>query len=306
MPLLAGGTAEHRSGPVFFDYELLAFGAPESRAEAIVSVSVDGSRLTPAVRSSGWGYGAVGVLELWRDGRKEAVATALAALTCTGRLGSAHGVPLYLTARVDPGVYAYRLDVSDAYRSRGNPTSRSEGRLVVPRFDGPGPVITSLAVATDSVERPWNGTPGGLQINPTHLVADDAPPLIYFEVYGVRPGASVWTDLTFEPLAESGALDGFLQGGRRPYTIRYRDRAPADPDLPVRSTLRLELASLRPGPYSVRVVTEVDGGAESLPMTSTLELVDARRSGYSSVVCDDLPSPLHEGSPRLDGDTPWR
>jgi len=300
--LLVGSASAHRSGPIYFDFELLAFGTPDQRTEAIISISVDGSRLSPAVGSRGWGYGVAARLELTRDGSVEAVATTITSLNCTGRLGSAHGVPVYLSARIEPGVYGYRIEVTDAYRQRGNPTSRSEGRLVVPSFTGPGPLLTSLAVATDSVEDRWDGVPGGLQINPTHMVTDDAPPLIYFEVYGVSPGASVWTDLTLEPLGEAGALDGLLRGRGRPFTIRYRDRAPADPALPIRSTLRLELADLRPGPYSIRaVVTEADGGLPGLPMTSTLELVDAHRSGYSSVTCDDVSEESDEGRPRLDG-----
>lgn len=302
-PLLAGSTSAHRSGPVYFDYELLAFGAPEEHTETIISISVDGSRLSPAVSSRGWGYGAVARLELTRDGATRAVAKAITSLSCTGRLSSAHGVPVYVSTRLEPGLYGYRLEVTDPHRQRGNPTSRSEGRLVVPSFAGPGPLLTSLAVATDSVDVPWDGAPGGLQINPTHLVADDMPPLIYFEVYGVTPGASVWTDLTLEPLHEAGALDGLLRGRGRPYTIRYRDRAPGDPAAPIRSTLRLELASLRPGPYSIRaVVREVDGGPAGLPMTSTLELVDAHRSGYSSVTCADTGESPEEGASRLDGD----
>lgn len=302
-PLLAGSTSAHRSGPLHFDFELLAFGARGRKTEAIVSISVDGSRLSPSVSSRGWGYGAVARLELIRDGATAAVATTATSLACTGRLGAAHGVPLYLSAHLEPGLYGYRLEVTDPYRQRGNPTSRSEGRLVVPSFGGPGPLLTSLAVATDSVEVRWDGAPGGLQVNPTHLVADDVPPLIYFEVYGVSPGASVWTDLTLEPLGEAGALDGLLRGRGRPYTIRYRDRAPADPASPIRSTLRLELASLRPGPYSIRaVVTETDGGLSGLPMTSTLELVDAYRSGYSSVTCADVPEGPEGGASRLDGD----
>ena len=298
-PLLAGSAATHRSGPIYFDYELLAFGTAGPQTETIFSISVDGSRLSPSVSSHGWGYGAVARLELVRGGATEEVVESITLLNCTGRLGSAHGVPLYLNAHVEPGLYGYRLEVTDPHRQRGNPTSRSEGRLLVPSFAGPGPLLTSLAVATDSVEVPWDGAPGGLQINPTHMVADDMPPLIYFEVYGVSPGASVWTDLTLEPVGEAGGLDRLLRGRGRPYTIRYRDRAPADPGAPIRSTLRLELASLRPGPYSIRaVVTEVDGGAPSLPMTSTLELVDAHRSGYSSVTCEDTP----ERARHLDGD----
>lgn len=301
-PLLAGSTSAHRSGPIYFDFELLAFGTPDQRTEAIISISVDGSRLSPSVSSRGWGYGAAARLELIRDGAIEAVATTTTSLNCTGRLGSAHGVPVYLSARIEPGVYRYRLEVTDPYRQRGNPTSRSEGRLVVPSFSGPGPLLTSLAVATDSVDARWDGAPGGLQVNPTHMVTDDTPPLIYFEVYGVSPGASVWTDLTLEPLGEAGALDGLLRDRGRPFTIRYRDRAPADPASPIRSTLRLELSSLRPGPYSIRaVVTETDGGPSGLPMTSTLELVDGHRSGYSAVSCDDVSEESDEGRPRLDG-----
>lgn len=303
VPLLAGSTAAHRSGPLYFDFELLAFGTPDRRTEAIISISIDGSRLSPSVSSRGWGYGAVARLELARDGVTKAVSTGIASLNCTGRLGSAHGIPVYLSTRVEPGLYGYRLEVTDPHRERGNPTSRSAGRLVVPSFAGPGPLLTSLAVATDSVAVQWNGAPGGLQVNATHLVADDMPPLIYFEVHGVAPGAFVWTDLTLEPLGEAGALDGLLRGKARPYTIRYLDRAPDDPGSPIRSTLRLELASLRPGPYLIRaMVSEADGGLAGLPMTSTLELVDAHRSGYSSVVCEDARGATQVSASRLDGD----
>ena len=304
-PLLAGSTATHRGGPVWFDYEMLAFGAPARQTETILSISVDGARLSPSVSSRGWGYGAAARLELMRDGRTAAEARTLTSLNCTGRLASAHGVPLYLSTRVEPGVYDYRLEVTDPYRERGNPTSRSEGRLVVPSFDGPGPVLTSLAVATDSVETPWDGAPGGLQLNPTHLVAEDMPPLIYFEVYGVRPGAPVWTDLTLEPQRESGALDGLLRGKARPYTIRYLDRAPDDAGSPIRTTLRLEMAGLRPGRYSIRaVVREADGGPSSLPMTSSLELIDPHRSGYSATTCARASEMPEETALRLDGHTP--
>jgi hypothetical protein len=285
--LVAGSVASHRSGPLHFDYELLAFGAANRRTESVLAVSVDGARMSPRVDSDGWGYTVTARLELLRDTRLVALVTDTVALACTGRLAQAHGVPVYLTARVEPGQYDFRLALTDPHRPRGNPTSVAEGRLIVPSFEGPGPALSPLAVATDSAADRWDGVAGGLQVNPTHLVANDSPPLIYFEVYGVSPGASVRTDLTLAPVERAGALDRLLRGRARPYVIRYRERAPADPGVPIRSTLRLALENLRPGQYSITArVTEVSGGNASLPMTSSLRLVDARRSGYRSAACE--------------------
>ncbi len=285
--VLAGSLVSHRSGPLFFDYEMLAFRGPGTETEVVLALSVDGSRVSPAVTSRGWEYGLRARVELEQDGGPAARAVSAARLVCTGRLEAAHGVPLYLQLRSRPGRYAFRLEVADLYRQRGKAHSVAEGTLIMPGFDTPGPVITALALASDSADVRRAGPAGALLLNPTHLAVPGVPPLIYFEVYGLQPGAAFVTDLTLAPTRAGGALDRLLRGPPRAHTIRYEEQAPSGAE-PVRKTLRLVFEQLRPGPYRITaVVTDAATGRRSLPATTTIRFLDREASAFHAVSCQE-------------------
>ena len=252
---LEASAGSRDAGSFPFDYQHLAY-YPSSAGEVDLwtAVSVHAGRVR-GVFDGGWKYELSMRTILYRDdvevardeSRVRHVLNALIPPRTTD------GFPLQTRVRVLPGEYRYRIEVRDLNWEGDRSLNVREGEVVVPPFDRSEPFVSSVAVAADSGGS-WSPAPGvNLKLNAARMVQTDARPYVYFEVYGLTPGATYRGEVRLvSNWAPMGKGETFT-GVRQPFQLQYRGTAPEEPGSPVRSVLRLEMKDTQPGPYKVLV-----------------------------------------------------
>ena len=260
-------SAGRRTGGSFpFDYQqLVYYPVSEDDVDLWAAVSVHAGRVR-GVFEGGWKYELEMRFILLQDGEEVArdltrVKHVLSALISPR---TSDGFPLQTRVRVPPGRYDFRIEVRDLNWEGDRSLNIQEGEVVVPQFDPSRPFLSSVAVAADSGGS-WSPAVGvELKLNAARMVQTDARPFVYFEVYGLTPGGTFRGDVRLVSTWRSEGTGETFDGVRQPFQLQFRGTAPDDPDMPVRSVLRLEMKDTRPGPYEVQVrFTDVETGAKS-------------------------------------------
>jgi hypothetical protein len=249
----SAGTRESGSFP--FDYQHLAF-YPSSTGEVDLwtAVSVHAGRVR-GVFEGGWKYDLELRTMLYRDGVEVARDQSRVRHVLNQQIPprSTDGFPIQTRVRVRPGEYSYRIEVRDLNWEGDRSLNIQEGEVVVPPFDHSGPFISSVAVAADSGGA-WNPSPGVLlKLNAARMIQTDTRPFVYFEVYGLTPGATYRGEVRLVSSWTSTGTGEVFTGVRQPFQLQYRGTSPEEPEQPVRSVLRLDMTDTRPGPYKVLV-----------------------------------------------------
>jgi hypothetical protein len=130
----------------------------------------------------------------------------------------------------------------------------------VRRFDLAVPELSDVAVAADSggdwspdgVRRPEIG----IQPNPAHTTGPGGAAWVYFESYGLTPGATYTTRVEVRPVdGEGGAFD-----------LSFPGDVPPEAGSRLRRTLRLDLDDAEPGRYRLTFTVRDDKtGRTTLP-----------------------------------------
>jgi hypothetical protein len=265
----------HSSGPFPIDWEHLRFLRGSGDMVTVwAAINVDAGRCQPKPASGGWLYSLAMQYELYdQSGERIATGTDELRYVHPSRLKSDQGFGLQAPVTVPPGTYRFRIEVRD--RNREPVASNvKEGELIVPSYDAPGPVLSDLALASDTPGI-WQPLPGvRLKLNAAHVVHLDASPYIYFEAYGLTPGARYRVEVRMESAEAQSFMDRRLRGARRPFQLQYSGPVPTDPDSPVRGAQHLKLGSnTRPGLYQVTVkITDLATGETSLPRRISLQV----------------------------------
>jgi len=263
------------TGAFPFDYQYLAFSGGSREVVALwVAASVEAGRIR-GVFDGGWRYSLSLELELFQNDslvvrrvrRTDFLFSAQVADTTTD------GFPLQTLVSVPPGEYDCRIVVTDLNWPDERSVNVVEGKLTIPAFDVSRPVVSSIAVAADS-NGTWKPAVGvELQLNAAAIVEKAARPYIYFEVYGLTPGASYRGEIKLASTWVSRGRGETFRGPYEPFQMQYRGSAPVDPTVPVRAVMRLDTRDAEPGPYEVRVrVTDLATGQRSDVRRASLKI----------------------------------
>ena len=277
----------HSTGPFTLHWEHLRFLRSSTGVITVwAAINVDAGRCQPKLTSEGWLYSLALQYDLF-DENGEHVATGRDSLRYAhpSRLKSDQGFGLQAPVAVPPGTYRFRIEVLDRNRDPAA-SSVKEGELVVPSYEAPGPVLSDLAVASDTPGT-WQPLPDiSLKLNAAHVVQVDASPYIYFEAYGLTPGGRYRVELHMESAEDQSFLDRRLKGARRPFQLQYSGSVPTDPDSPVRGAQHLKFGrNTQPGLYQVTVkVTDLTTGEASLPRRANLKVRSRSIQGTESAV----------------------
>jgi len=290
------------AGPFPFDYQYLAFYPGSGNlTEVLAAVSVQAGRLRPRYEG-GWSY-AVGVhFQLLRGDTVVADRSTLAEHTLRARLPEeiTDGIPAQVAVKVPPGRYRYRLEVVDRNWHALEATHVTTGELEVPRFAGSGLLVSSIAVAADTGGT-WNPTPDlALKLNAARIVRPNARPFVYYEVYGLTPGARFRGEVRLQRLRDAGAGGSARVASRvlrgAPFQLQYQGTAPREAGRPAHSALWLDLASIEPGDYVLTVrITDLSSGGSS-PVRRTGLTVQPEEAGRTLVPIAEVPRAESERS----------
>lgn len=259
--------AGSRSGGAFpFDYQHLVYAVP-GREEVDVwgAVSVHAGRVRE-VFEAGWKYALRLRFELYDGDQLVASDTARAEHVLNRPVPetTTDGFPLQARLRVRPGVYRYRMEVVDLNWTSPPSVNEVTGEVHVPSLHRSRPAVSSIAIAADSGGS-WEPAEGvRLKLNAARIVRKESRPYVYYEVYGITPRAPFRGEVKLLSTWASRGRGEDFRGSYRPFQLQYHGTAPADPALPVRSALRLDLSRTEPGPYQVTVqITDLATGQTS-------------------------------------------
>jgi hypothetical protein len=286
---LESSAGSRRAGAFPFDYQHLVF-YPSAAGEADLwtAVSVHAGRVR-GVFEGGWKYELELRTTLYREGVEIAseVSRVRHLLNTLISPRTTDGFPIQTRMRVLPGEYRYRIEVRDLNWEGDRALNVQEGDVVVPPYDRTGPFISSVAVAADSggAWRPASGV--DLKLNAARMVQTDARPFVYFEVYGLTPGATYRGEVRLvSNWAPMGKGETFT-GVRQPFQLQYRGTTPDEPERPVRSVLRLEMKDTRPGPYKVLVrFTDAATGEKTEVREAEIRVRDPENRGAEQPIAE--------------------
>jgi len=251
-----------RSGGAFpFDYQHLVFypGTGQSPGDPVdvwTAVSVGADRVR-GVFDGGWKYSLDLTVELYRADSLVLSKDSRTSLTLSQPLSpvetAGKGFPIQALLKVPPGEYRYLIRVRDNAWGDERGVNETSGRLVVPERVTTQPFVSSVAIAADSAGT-WRPAPGlDLQLNAARIVYRNARPFVYFEAYGLTPGADYRGEVRVVSRSVTRGAEDVFDGAYQPFQLQYRGSVPNDSREPVRKVLRLDLEQTRPGPYEVQV-----------------------------------------------------
>lgn len=254
------------TGAFPFDYQYLVFSGPsDDLVDVWAAVSVHAGRVR-GVFEGGWKYSLGLRFDLLRDDALVASETTRVEHTLNALVpeSTSDGFPLQARVRVPPGKYRYRIAVTDHNWEAFPAVNEKTGEVTIPSLAYPGPVVSSIAVAADSGGTWLPAKHVSLKLNAARIVRKESRPFIYFEAYGVTPGAVYRGEVKLISTWASTGQGETFRGSRRPFQLQYRGTAPTDPNEPIRSALRLDLSKTEPGPYVVTVkITDLATGRTS-------------------------------------------
>lgn len=187
------------------------------------------------------------------------------------RLGRDESLPVRLAADLPAGRYRQTFVVrgQTAGRSSGPPPGNYRtDELVVRRFDLAVPELSDVAVAADS-GGDWSpdgvGRPEpGIRPSPAHQTGRDGAAWVYFETYGLTPGATYTTRARVQP----------AEGGGDAFDLTFPGDVPLEAGPRLRRTLRLELPDAKPGRYRLTfTVRDDETGRTTLPYETEIVVV---------------------------------
>ncbi|MFO7587641.1 MAG: hypothetical protein R6X22_06165 [Gemmatimonadota bacterium] len=179
------------------------------------------------------------------------------------RLGRDESLPVRLAADLPAGRYRHTFVVRDQARARSDRAPAGNYRssvITVRRFDLAVPELSDVAVAPDSggdwspdgVSRPENG----IRPSPAHQTGGGGTAWVYFETYGLTPGAGYTTLVRVTPVA----------AGADAFELSFPGDVPLEAGPRLRRTLRLDLADTKPGRYRLSfTVKDGETGRNTLP-----------------------------------------
>ncbi|MFO7587139.1 MAG: hypothetical protein R6X22_03610 [Gemmatimonadota bacterium] len=186
------------------------------------------------------------------------------------------GVDLWLKASLTPGRVPYTL----VLRDRGAPGSVGnwiQDTLNVPDFGGARgsllPALSDVAVAPDSGGAWTRDGRVFLPVTAAHVTGPGGTAHVYFEAYGIRPGATYAVEVRLVPEKDAERL-WRLDPGDVAYRVSFDSEMPAAGSGIGRHHLRLELGGTRAGSYLLGVrATKSATGEQSLPVTTPLTVL---------------------------------
>jgi hypothetical protein len=251
---------------VMFAYETLRFrevGGDDT--EVWVLASVRAGDLT-AVGSpvSGWGVGyrlAADLALMTPDGYWLLRGTSRP--TVHDPLGSDDGIPARVSLRLPPGSYPFTLAIRDA----GAPAA-AVGNWVHDTLTVAGPIpglpaVSDLAVAADSGGDWSRDGETFLRVDPTHVTSSRGAAHLYFEVYGLRPGAAYEVEVRVVPETQAERMFR-MESEELAFALRFPSVAEPGVLGFSRHHLRVDLGASPPGAYFLSV-TVTAAGVSSLP-----------------------------------------
>lgn len=272
-----------RSGGAFpFDYQHLVFfdvdseGRPSELANLWTAASVQAGRLRP-VFDDGWNYSLDMTVSLFDADSLLARTQTRISYKLGARLDpdTQDGFPIHALLRVPAGEYDYQMVIRDNNWEGERSVNRKTGRLVVPPSVYTQPFVSSVAIAADSGGS-WSPTPDmKLMLNAARIVQSDGSPFVYFEAYGLTPGAAYRGEVRLVSRWVSRGQGERFEGGYQPFQLQYRGTVPGDPSVPVRKLLRLDLTDTHAGPYEVQIrVRDLETGRVSEVRSARLKVRD--------------------------------
>jgi hypothetical protein len=189
------------------------------------------------------------------------------------------GVDAFLRTTLDPGPWPFTITLRDG-DFRGPAGNWLQDILTVPDFGGVYgsllPALSDIAVAPDSGGAWTRDGTVFLPVTAAHVTGPDGMVHVYFEVYGIRPGASYDVDLRL--VAEDDA-DGIWKLDRDDIAFRlsFSSEMSGDGTGIGRHYLRLDFSDSRSGSYLLGVqVKKPQTGERSLPVTTPIAVLGQR------------------------------
>lgn len=275
---LADAAGLRAGGSFPFDYQFLAFRGPTADSVSVwAATSVHAGRMR-GVFEGGWKYTISMQFEVLDEMEQQvAFGTAKIEHTLSARIPeeTSDGFPLQANVWLPPGRYTYRVTVTDENWPAGRSVNQKEGDLYVPSLEDHEPLVSSLAVAADSMGL-WEPTHEvALKLNAARIVNKDSRPFVYYEVYGLTPGGDYRGEVRLQSTWDSYGKDERFTGSYQPFQLQYRGTAPSERTEPVRSIFRLDMRNTEPGPYDIRVkVTDMVTGRSSGVRRVSLKVQD--------------------------------
>lgn len=204
-----------------------------------------------------------------------------------GPLGSEDGLDVWLRATLAPGPLPYTLALRDR-SADGSVGNWIQDTLNVPDFGGVRgsllPALSDVAFAPDSGGAWTRDGRVFLPVTAAHATGPNGRAHIYFETYGIRPGATYGVELRLVPERDADRI-WRLDAEDVAYRVSFDAEMPAGGSGIGRHHLRLELGDTPPGPYVLGLrATKSGTGERSLPVTTPIFVTgqdrsDAKRQG---------------------------
>jgi len=164
-----------------------------------------------------------------------------------------------LALRVPPGRYRYRLLVAAPGRDAGDLVTRDS--IAVGSFDGARFAASDLVLGRQGSGLAWTPGPDTIPLNPLGRFPEGGSAELYYEVYGLAPGAPYHTVVRLEREGRRSLFHRLFGGGQTPVLFEFD--APADgPVTRVRRAVDLRDASK--GSYVLAVEVRDPATAASL------------------------------------------
>ncbi len=186
------------------------------------------------------------------------------------------GVDVFLRTTLDPGPWPFTITLRDG-NFRGSVGNWLQDTLTVPDFGGVYgsvlPALSDIAVAPDSGGAWTRDGMVFLPVTAAHATGPDGTVHLYFEVYGIRPGASY--DVELRLVAEDDA-DRIWKLDRDDIAFRlsFSSEMSGDGTGIGRHYLRLDFSDSRSGSYLLGVqVKKPQTGERSLPVTTPIAVL---------------------------------
>ncbi len=250
-----------RSGGAFpFDYQHLVFfdlngsGEPSADVSLWTAASVQAGRLR-GIFDDGWNYSLDLTVSLFEAETLVARTEVRHDFVLPARVRSdeTNGFPIQVLMRVPAGEYDYEIVIRDNNWPDNRSVNEKHGRVVVPMPVTTQPFVSSVAIAADSAGTWKPASDVELKLNAARIIQKEARPYVYFEAYGLTPGASYRGELRLVSRWAGRGKGEEFRGTYQPFQLQYRGTVPVNPSEPVRELLRLDLRDTDPGPYEVQI-----------------------------------------------------
>lgn len=262
-------TDSHRS---FFEralpvvYDLITFRSRDGGTESIVPVAIGGAGLVPDTSGGQATYAVAVTMTLGGLDGNVAIVDTLYRVSSERPLRPGENIRLYLPVRNAPaGGVQQRLTARDANAPGTGITVG--GPAEVPSFRGAALSISDLAFSEPGDDGRLRRGSAAIELVPGRRFAAGAEFRLFYELYGLGPGAEYTTRLSLERSEANGAwatVDRLLGRSGAPIAVEFDAVAAPEPDGVVRE-LRTLQPELEPGRYRLTVtVTDTSGAATAL------------------------------------------